>query len=374
MKVQKVLRGPGKLKNVPDLLSKLGIHRPMLIGGKTLVSRLLRACPALLSAPVFGSYHPNPDLADAVEGADLFRRSGCDGLLSIGGGSAMDTAKALLVYLSGADPLQPIPAELPCPHLAIPGTAGSGAEATPTAVVYVDGKKYSLSSPALLPDVVVLDPELLASLPPYHQKSCALDALAQGIESYWAAAATDDSRVHAFLAIVGVLDNLKSYLAGDPHAAAEMLDASYQSGKAIALTRTTAAHAMSYQITKKLGPAHGHACFLTLPALWEDMAQHENLLPLLSELASRMRLSDQLLAPKLLRGILYDLELEIPPMPDEETLASLADSVNLQRLSNHPVPLSREDLLKIYRISFAKPNPLEKQLCLDLWRYYGGNP
>ena len=100
-----------------------------------------------------------------------------------------------------------------------------------------------------------------------------------------------------------MLDNLKAYLAGDPHAADEMLDASYQSGKAIQITRTTAAHAMSYQLTKTFGIAHGHAVMLTLPTLWEMMSEDEQTAPVLKDLSRLMRLGDPLMAPRLLRGV-----------------------------------------------------------------------
>lgn len=77
--------------------------------------------------------------------------------------------------------------------MAIPGTAGTGAETTAVAVLYEDGQKLSVDHPALLPDGVLLDGSLLDTLPEYHRKSCAMDALAQGIESWWAKKATPDS-------------------------------------------------------------------------------------------------------------------------------------------------------------------------------------
>ena len=167
-----------------------------------------------------------------------------------------------------------------------------------------------------------------------------------------------------------MLDNLKAYLAGDPHAAEEIMDAAYQSGKAIFQTRTTAAHAMSYQITKLLGIAHGHACLVTLPVLWDRMCAAEEMQPLMRELASRMRLGDPLMGSRLLRGILIDLDMEAPPMPPEEILQKLTDSVNPERLGNHPMPLSRKDLETVYRQAFRPILDPERQACLDLWRYY----
>jgi alcohol dehydrogenase class IV len=171
--------------------------------------------------------------------------------------------------------------------------------------------------------------------------------------------------------VIGVLDNLKGYLAGDPHAAEEMLDASFQSGKAIQITRTTAAHAMSYMLTKRLGLAHGHACMLTLPTLWERMQEHEEMKDMLQDLSAKMRLGDMCMVPRLLRGILYDLEMAIPPVPDEETLEELAGSVNTERLNNHPVAMTKDEIREAYRRAMTPLCENEKQACLDIWRYYG---
>ncbi len=372
--VQHVIRGRGSLNKIIELAGKLGIKRPMIIGGNTLTSRLMIRVPALLTAPVFSGYHPNPDLNDAQAGAEMYRKNACDGIISIGGGSAIDTGKAVQTLLFSEDMQQIIkgryPEEMKLPHIAVPGTAGSGAEATQNAVVYVNGTKAGLSHPDLRPAGVLLDAELLDSLPEYHKKSCAMDALAQGIESYWCTAANYDSRVHAYLAILGVLDNLKSYLAGDPHAADEMLDASFQSGKAIQITRTTAAHAMSYQMTKKFGIAHGHAVMLTLPVLWEMLAEDENTAPVLQELSRLMRLGNPLMVPRLLRGIMIDLNLALPSFPDDETLEILTESVNPERLANHPVKLSRADIRNAYVRSLLPPEDAERQACLDIWKYY----
>lgn len=143
--------------------------------------------------PVFDAFHPNPDLQDCVAGAALYQEKECDGLISVGGGSAMDTAKgikALLMTDIAHVRANQLPPEGNVPHLAIPGTAGTGAETTAVAVLYENGQKLSVDHPALLPDGVLLDGSLLDTLPEYHRKSCAMDALAQGIESWWAKKAT----------------------------------------------------------------------------------------------------------------------------------------------------------------------------------------
>ncbi len=372
---QTVIRGRGSLKKISVMMEKLSISRPLIVGMEPLTAMLLKRNPELVSSPVFSGFHSNPDLTDTEEGADLFSRYECDGLISLGGGSSIDTAKAIKARLGSADEDDVIHNRLRfakrCPHIAIPGTAGTGSEATQIAVVYQNNIKLSLNHPELKPDGVILDADLLDSLPVYHKKSCALDALAQGIESYWSRGSSDDSKVHAYLAIIGVLDNLKAYLAGDAHAAEEMLDASFQSGKAIQITRTTAAHAMSYMLTKKMGLAHGHACMLTLPVLWEMMQEQNEMKDTLSDLSSKMRLGDMRMAPKLLKGIMLDLGMNIPPVPDEETLEELASSVNVERLNNHPVKMTKEEIKETYRNAMTPMCESEKEACLDIWRYYG---
>ena len=85
-----------------------------------------------------------------------------------------------------------------------------------------------------------------------------------------------------------------------------------------------------------------------------------------------MRLGDPLMVPRLLKGMMLDLDMKIPEMPDQNTLDILTDSVNAERLSNHPVFMSREDVREAYRRSFAPMGEAQKQACLDIWRYYTG--
>ena len=372
---QKVIRGRNSLKKLPEMMESFQIRKPLIVGMEPLSGTLLKTVPAMLACPAFSEFHPNPDLSDTEKGAEIFQKEGCDGLVSIGGGSSIDTAKAIKARLNTQTEDDVIHGRLEhivsCPHIAVPGTAGTGSEATQFAVVYVNSRKVSLNHEQLRPDGVILDSTLLDSLPQYHKKSCALDALSQGIESYWSKGSNDDSKVHAYLAVIGVLDNLKAYLDGDPHAADEMLDASFQSGKAIQMTKTTAAHAMSYMLTTRLGIAHGHACMLTLPTLWEMMMDHEEMRDTLTDLSLKMRMSDPRMPPRLLKGIMYDLEMPVPQMPDEKMMEELAGSVNTERLSNHPVKMSKDEIQEAYRRAMTPLCENEKQACLDIWRYYG---
>ena len=349
---QYVIRGRGCLNgvNVAAVMEALSLQKPLLVcGGR--MAKVFRSRTDM-RWPVFSGYHPNPDLADSIAGADLYRAEGCDGLISLGGGSAMDTAKAVKALLLTGDMARVKASDLPqdvwLPHIAIPGTAGTGSEATPFAVVYVDGQKLSLDHPALLPEAVLLDGSLLTTLPDYHRKACAMDALAQGIESYWAQKATEDSRAHAVTAIRGVLDHIDAYLAGDEAAQDALLNAAYESGVAIATSRTTAAHAMSYGLTKRLGYAHGHACMLTLPHLWQLALADARVCPVQERLARELGMARPEEMAERLTTLLDRLELTVRVPQDASLLAALAATVNVQRLGNHPQRLTEAQLAQVY--------------------------
>jgi alcohol dehydrogenase class IV len=363
---QLVIRGRGSLNaaNIAELTAEMSMRRPMLVCSRRMEKDF--SARTGLTLPVFCGYHPNPDLADAVAGAAMYREMGCDGLISVGGGSAMDTAKAVKALLLAGSMEAVRMNRLPegaLPHIAIPGTAGTGAEATPIAVVYEHNEKLSLDHPALLPEGILLDGSLLETLPLYHKKACAMDALCQGIESYWAVKATAESRIHAEKAILGVLRNFDAYLAGDAGAADAILEAAYESGCAIRISRTTAAHAMSYQITKRVGPAHGHACMLTLPHLWRHMGDA----PMTRELNTLMGTAD---GASLLLGMLCAVDMMPDAMPDDATLDALAASVNVQRLGNHPETLSAAELRAIYVQAFTDIPAEEQARLAALWRKY----
>lgn len=366
---QHVITGRGSLHadNLTALMARLNMRRPLLVCSRRMQADF--AARTGMTLPLFSGYHANPDLLDAVAGADLYREMGCDGLISVGGGSAMDTAKAVKAILLAQDmeavKASCLPEGVHLPHIAIPGTAGTGAEATPIAVVYVENEKLSLDHPALLPEAIVLDCSLLDTLPLYHKKACAMDALCQGIESYWAAKATAESRIHAEKAITGVLRNMAAYLAGDADAADEVLEAAYESGCAIRISRTTAAHAMSYQITKRIGPAHGHACMLTLPHLWRRMGD----VPVLTALNALMGTEDGV---ELLLGLLAATDMLPDVLPDDATLDALVASVNVQRLGNHPQTLTTAELRAIYVQALTPVKADERARLAQLWRTYAG--
>jgi alcohol dehydrogenase class IV len=372
--MQRELIGRGKIASLVEELSRLAIKRILLVtckesyrssGAEQALDEMLAGYPVT----TFNGFTPNPKFQDAITGADLYRSENCDAIVAVGGGSAMDIAKSINVFQahSGdewalATGTQLVSNSL-SPLIAIPTTAGTGSEATHFAVIYVDGKKYSLAAPELLPDVAIVDAALTDTLPPYISACTGLDALSQSIESYWAVAATEESRSYAERAIVLLINNqLNAVLGIDQGARDAVIVAANLAGKAINISKTTAPHALSYTITSAFGIPHGHAVAMTLGqffVLHENIderslngkqsmagfhASMENLLRLLGansgedakrrwyELMRQCGLTTGLVD----NGIGSDADIE-----------TIVDGVNCERLGNHPVKLTRDMMRRV---------------------------
>ena len=217
-----------------------------------------------------------PTVEDVARGRAAAREAEPDVIVAVGGGAVLDLAKAMRARYTvegtpGGRRLSAAPGrELDVPLVALPTTAGTGAETTQFAVVYADGIKHSLDDPALRPEVAIVDPALTTSIGPRATAASGMDALAQGIESIWSVASTPRSRRPAARAVRLALGCLEpAVVDGTREARAGMSLAAHLSGTAINVTRTTACHAASYPMTVRHGIPHGHAVALTLPAMLE---------------------------------------------------------------------------------------------------------
>lgn len=225
-------------------------------------------------------FHVVPGPLPTAEGADRLIRElrgrRLEGFVAVGGGLIIDTMKVVSIAratgLTSRDLLEgvvDVPGE-PVRTVAVPTTAGSGAERTPFAVIYADGVKHSVDDPRLLPQTAIVDPLLMRSAPRPVAASAGLDALAHCVESLWACQSTSESQDIAAESLNIVVENLEPAVVFDSADAQQALAfAASAAGAAIAITRTTAAHALSYFLTSHHGIAHGHAVALTLGALIE---------------------------------------------------------------------------------------------------------
>ena len=332
---QEIFHNIGKLdKYFSDMHRK----KPLIVCGKSAQRMEAYRHFAGLGAEFFQDFTPNPDWESAEKAARLFRESGCDCVVGLGGGSAMDVAKCVKLWAGGEAPL-----------IAIPTTAGTGSEATHFAVVYRDGEKVSVADERCLPDIVLFEPALLETLPEYHRQSSMLDALCHGMESFWSVKATEESRKYAVQAIQGVLKNMDAYLNNRPEGNAGMQQAAYLAGKAINITQTTAGHAMCYKLTTRYGIAHGHAAALCDMALWPYM--HERSGPELHntfcELAKALGCDSVEEAIHKFRSIVLSLGLGVPASSPGD-YKMLRSSVNAERLKNNPIPLNEGEIDRLY--------------------------
>lgn len=346
------------------IMKKESVERPFFVAGKA--SRFLNIEADIKTeyphSIFFGDFLPNPDYKSVIKGRSIFIENKCDFIAAIGGGSAIDVAKCIKAYdfMNEADfCINKEIAASSIKILAVPTTAGTGSEATHFAVIYYDGEKKSVAHECLLPDYVILCERALENLPLYQRKATMLDALCHGIESLWSVNSTETSRKYASDAIGMFKDFYKPYLNNEPEGNQKMLCAANSAGKAINITKTTAAHAMSYKMTSMYGISHGHSVALCLPRVWEYMinnmdkcidARGEKFLSLrFQHISHLLGCSSAKDAIGWMDELIFkELSLEQPIASSAEDAAILAGAVNSERLANNPVLLEDSALAEIY--------------------------
>jgi len=230
------------------------------------------------SVELFTDVRPNPDLDGIDAAAADMRRLGIEAVLAVGGGSSIDTAKALARLLPNPD--LSLSANLregkaakspPLPLTAVPTTSGTGSEVTPFATIWDrrDQVKRSVDGKDVFPLRAVVDPMLTLTLPRDQTIATGMDAISHAFESIWNSDCTPVSTYFAFSSLSLSLDSLARAAAdgSDLEAREMMSEASLLAGMSISQTRTAVAHSMSYPITMEMGLDHGVACSLMLPEL-----------------------------------------------------------------------------------------------------------
>lgn len=233
----------------------------------------------------------NPDIDTIDSWINHYSLQPVAAVIGLGGGSAMDAAKAIAVMQplakTESSPLNKLFREKSIkqpnsrlPLLLIPTTAGTGSEVTPFATIWDNRhkKKYSLSGPSVYPDAALLDASLTLSLPPDETLYSGLDALSHSLESLWNKNRTPVSEAYsrqAFRLIVQALSDVLDNPADiQTQSRTMMQQASLLAGLAIATTRTAVAHSMSYPLTSHYQVPHGIACSYILPGVLQVLKQN----------------------------------------------------------------------------------------------------
>jgi len=374
--MQKIIDGIAQL---PAIVKEVGCEKLFLVVDSSYpflnIKDVIEALP-VKERVMFSDFTPNPLYEQVCNGIELLKFSNCDTILAVGGGSAIDVAKCIklsvLAEEGNAAIIPPlVSTRVACdgaklPFIAIPTTAGTGSESTHNAVMYFEGVKQTVTNDGVLPDYAVLEPSVLKTLPLYQKKCTMMDALCQGIESWWSVNSTEESYEYSRKTIEFILANWRKYIfENDDEAAKQIMLAANYGGRAINITQTTAAHAMSYKITSLYGLPHGHAVAVCLPEIWQFMFDHMDkcidkrgqnyLFKIFCRISDTMGCNRPMEAISVFRQIMKEMKMN---NPDSDNLVSdillLTSSVNPIRLKNNPVKLDSCDIKELYSIIINK--------------------
>ena len=288
-----------------------------------------------------------------------------DLILAVGGGAVIDYAKIANV-VDVRDDLADLIVNYSYPFTkkytklsVIPTTAGSGAEVTSNAVIYVDGIKHSFESELLLPDNFFLIPEFLMSAPNKIKASAGFDAIAQALESLVSKKSNDQSVDYASKSLRVSVNSYISFL-NNPNLknATEMSIASNLAGKAISISKTTAPHAASYPFTSLFGISHGHAVGLFFEKFFKFNFDNINKSETSFDLRERFNLIFNLFDVKNINNFNAKIGLIKKQAKLEDNLETLninikqgsekiIKGINLLRLGNNPVKIDGKDIYNI---------------------------
>lgn len=315
---------------------------------------LLSSYPKLHS--VYADISANPDVKEVQACADQLKEKKSSFVIALGGGSAMDLAKAAATLACTKEQMEKYFGTgmvMPKDHLPlilIPTTAGTGSEVSNVAVLTnrETGKKAPVVSDGFYPDIAIIDPNLTYSVPPKVTACSGMDVLCHAIEAYWSKKHQPICDAFAIAAAKLVFTNLLTcyHHPGDEEARAHMCEASLMAGLAFAQPKTTAPHACSYPLTNIYGIAHGEACALTLE--WfarcnadERLDSFANAMGFEDVEAMCMEISHMKQEMKL-RMDLRDLDIS------EDQCIDLVFQSHHPNLENNPVKINDEMLSNLY--------------------------
>lgn len=267
-----VYSGENAMENLSRILMKAMAKKIAVFSDKGIIQAglletvLSEIRKAEKESVVFDDLAAEPTYKEVQFVVDEFKKSGADFIIAVGGGSVMDTAKLASVLLTDDYGVKEL---LDCPEMArkcvatlmIPTTAGTGAEATPNAIVAVPEKelKVGIVNDAMIADYVILDAQMIKKLPRKIAAATGVDALCHAIECFTSNKGNTFSDMYALQAFEMIMKNIEK-ACDDPDAIQEknnMLIASFYAGVAITASGTTGVHALSYPLGGKYHIAHG---------------------------------------------------------------------------------------------------------------------
>jgi len=375
---KKIVFGNGSILTLASHIKEHHAQNPLVVIDKNLAKTGLQEKIASILVSegikftIFDKVEPEPRIELADEGAALAIKSKCDMVIGIGGGSAMDVAKAIAVIATNKGAaadylgLNKVP-KAGLPKIMIPTTAGTGSEVTFTAVFVRKNlkKKEGMNSPYLYPELALLDPELTLTLPPAPTAQTGLDALCHAIESYTSVNSSPLSEMFSLEAISLIAENLRTCVHDGKNIAARerMLLGSLYAGVGLANAGVTAVHSLSYPLGGKYGVGHGLANTMMLPPVMAfnlpgALEKFADIACAMGECTEGLPAREAAyLAVDAVEALIEDCGIDSSIRDfgvEEKDFPALADvAMTVARpLENNPRKMTKEDMIAIYAEAF----------------------
>ncbi|WP_434528279.1 iron-containing alcohol dehydrogenase [Vibrio sp. K4] len=290
--------GPGSIHELTEAIADLGFKKLLLVTDEGLVKIGMAEQVAEsartrgLDVALYAEVKPDPTYDQVERGLNVYLESGCDAILALGGGSAMDCAKVIAARVTNKKSIKRLAGlfrvwRTPAPLFVIPTTSGTGSEVTVAAVVSEPDThhKTPLMDPKLVPLMAALDANLLVGLPAKITADTGIDALTHAIEAYISRNATTETKAYSVAAIKLIFQYLPRAVeeGSDIQARQKMAMASYYAGLAFTKASLGYVHAFAHNLGAKYGLPHGMANGLALlPVLRFSFSEIEPQLTALS--------------------------------------------------------------------------------------------
>ena len=276
--------GHGAINEIPGIVKGKGFKKAFVASDPDLVKfGVTSKVTDLLAAngidfEVYSNIKPNPTIENVQQGVDAYKASGADFMITIGGGSSMDTGKGIGIIVNNPEyyDVRSLEGVAPTKHrtvftIAVPTTGGTGAESTINYVITdVEKKrKFVCVDPNDIPDVAVVDPDMMSSMPRGLTASTGMDALTHAIEGYTTKAAWTLADCLDLEAIKLIAKNLRKAVDNDPDGREGMALAQYVTAMAYSNVGLGIAHSMAHTLGAVYDTPHGVACAMMLPIVME---------------------------------------------------------------------------------------------------------
>ena len=276
--------GHGAIKEIPGLIQARGYHKAFVASDPDLVKFGVTAKVTDLLKEngidffLYDDIKPNPTIENIQHGVEAYKSCGADCMITIGGGSSMDTGKGIGIVINNPEfaDIRSLEGVAPTKHrtvftIAVPTTGGTGAESTINYVVTdVEKKRKFVCVDANdIPDIAVVDPDMMSSMPKGLTASTGMDALTHAIEGYTTKGAWELADVLDLEAIKLIAKNLRKAVQNDPDGREGMALAQYVTAMAYSNVGLGIAHSMAHTLGAVYDTPHGVACAMMLPIVME---------------------------------------------------------------------------------------------------------